>query len=190
MAMVLPFYNVYLARHGLSTGAIGLVYGLGGACGALFLMAVPAISARIGAARGAGVLRAFPGLLFLVLVFTAPGWLTVAAYIVRLGCFEASYALEANFVSRLFPVRMRAHIFALREATLSLGIALLSPVGGVLIVHFGYGAAFSIFAAACAVILTLFLGYFVPRERSLAPEPVAGSGSVRRTAIIEALREY
>jgi MFS family permease len=170
VAMVVPFYNVYLARHGFSTGAIGIIYGCGGICGALFGLAVPALGARVGVARGAGVLRAFPGLLFLALIFASPAWLAVAAHICRRGCFDASYALESNFTSRLFPARVRAHVFAWREATLSLGIALLSPVGGVLIVRFGYRAAFSVFSAATAVILALFLGYFVPRERHLAVE--------------------
>ncbi len=170
VAMVVPFYNVYLSRHGFGTGAIGIIYGCGGICGALFGLAVPALGARIGVARGAGMLRAFPGLLFLALIFAAPAWLAVAAHICRRGCFDASYALESNFTSRLFPARVRAHVFAWREATLSLGIALLSPVGGVLIVRFGYGAAFSVFAAASAVILALFLCYFVPRERHLAAE--------------------
>ncbi len=167
VAMVIPFYNVYLSRHGFSTGAIGVVYGCGGICGALFGLAMPAFGARVGVARGAGILRAFPGLLFLALVFVSPAWLAVAAHICRRGCFDASYALESNFASRLFPPRMRAHVFAWREAVLSLGIALLSPVGGLLIVHFGYRAAFSVFAATTAIILALFLYYFVPRERQL-----------------------
>ncbi len=168
VAMVIPFYNVYLSRHGFSTGAIGVVYGCGGICGALFGLAMPAFGARVGVARGAGILRAFPGLLFLALVFVSPAWLAVAAHICRRGCFDASYALESNFASRLFPPRMRAHVFAWREAVLSLGIALLSPVGGLLIVHYGYRAAFSVFAATTAIILAFFLGYFVPRERQLA----------------------
>ncbi|MGI8855842.1 MAG: MFS transporter [Thermomicrobiales bacterium] len=65
VAMVIPFYNVYLSRHGFGTGEIGLVYGCGGIVGALFGLAVPAFGARVGVARGAGILRAFPGLLFL-----------------------------------------------------------------------------------------------------------------------------
>ncbi len=170
VAMVIPFYNVYLSRHGFSTGAIGIVYGCGGICGALFGLAVPVFGARIGVARGAGILRAFPGLLFFALIFVSPAWLAVAAHICRRGCFDASYALESNFASRLFPARVRAHVFAWREATLSLGIALLSPIGGLLIVHFGYRAAFAVFAAATAGILAMFLGYFVPRERRLAVE--------------------
>ncbi len=168
VAMIVPFYNVYLSRHGFSTGAIGIVYGGGGVCGALFGLAVPALGARMGVARGAGVLRAFPGLLFFALIFASPAWLAVVAHICRRGCFDASYALESNFTSRLFPARIRAHVFAWREAALSLGIALLSPVGGVLIVRFGYPAAFAAFTAAMVIILVLFLCYFVPRERHLA----------------------
>ncbi|MHB8645846.1 MAG: MFS transporter [Thermomicrobiales bacterium] len=170
VAMVIPFYNVYLSRHGFSTGAIGVVYGCGGICGALFGLAVPVFGARVGIARGAGILRAFPGLFFFALIFVSPAWLAAAAHIGRRGCFDASYALESNFASRLFPARVRAHVFAWREATLSLGIALLSPIGGLLIVHFGYRAAFAVFAVATAIILAIFLGYFVPRERQLAAE--------------------
>ena len=170
VAMVVPFYNVYLSRRGFGTGEIGLVYGFGGICGALFGLAVPAFGARIGIARGAGILRAFPGLFFCALIFASPAWLAAFAHIGRRGCYDASYALESNFVSRLFPARMRAHIFAWREATLSLGIAILSPVGGVLIVRFGYRAAFGVYVAATIIILAIFLGYFVPRERELAAE--------------------
>ena len=173
--MVIPFYNVYLSRHGFGTGEIGLVYGFGGICGALFGLAVPAFGARVGIARGAGILRAFPGLFFFALIFVSPAWLAAVAHIGRRGCYDASYALESNFASRLFPARMRAHIFAWREATLSLGIAVLSPVGGVLIVHFGYRAAFGVFVAATAIILAIFLGYFVPRERELAADWVSPS---------------
>jgi MFS family permease len=183
VAMVVPFYNVYLSRHGFGTGEIGLVYGFGGICGALFGLAVPAFGARVGVARGAGILRAFPGLLFCALIFASPAWLAAVAHIGRRGCFDASYALESNFASRLFPARMRAHIFAWREAVLSLGIAVLSPVGGVLIVHFGYRAAFAVFVAATAVILVMFLCYFVPRERELAAEtpPAREAASVLKT---------
>jgi MFS family permease len=170
VAMVVPFYNVYLARHGFGTGEIGLVYGVGGICGALFGLAVPAFGARVGVARGAGILRAVPGLLFCALIFASPAWLAAVAHIGRRGCFDASYALESNYASRLFPARLRAHIFAWREAALSLGIAVLSPVGGVLIVRFGYRAAFAVFVAASAIILAIFLAYFVPRERELAAE--------------------
>ncbi len=166
VAMVLPFYNVYLARNGLSTGAIGLVYGAGGVVGAIFGLAVPWLGGRLGAARGAGILRSVPGVLFVALVFVSPVWLAAAAHIVRRGCFDAAYALESNMATRLFPAPVRANVFAWREAVLSLGIALLSPVGGVLIVRYGYGAGFSFFAVLTAVMATLFLVYFVPRERA------------------------
>jgi MFS family permease len=167
VAMVLPFYNVYLQRRGLSTGMIGTVFALGGIVGAAFGLLAPAFGARVGAARGAGLLRSCPGLLFLLLAFMAPAWLAAAAHVVRRGCFDASYALESSFASRLFPARIRAHVFAWREAVLSLGLALLSPIGGVLIVHFGYRAAFGVFFAISVVIAIIFLGYFARRERAL-----------------------
>jgi MFS family permease len=187
VAMVVPFYNVYLSRQGFGTGEIGLVYGIGGICGALFGLAVPMFGGRVGVARGAGILRAFPGLLFCALIFASPAWLAAVVHIGRRGCFDASYALESNFVSRLFPARLRAHIFAWREAALSLGIAVLSPVGGVLIVHFGYRAAFAVFVAASAIILAIFLAYFVPRERALAAEiaPAREAANVLNTASVE-----
>jgi predicted MFS family arabinose efflux permease len=187
VAMVIPFYNVYLSRHGFGTGEIGVVYGLGGICGAIFGLAVPALGARVGVARGAGILRAFPGVFFFALIFVSPAWLAAVAHIARRGCFDASYALESNFASRLFPPRLRAHVFAWREAALSLGIALLSPVGGVLIVHFGYRAAFSVFAASTAIILAMFLFYFVPRERALGaePSPTRDAASVLNAAAAE-----
>jgi MFS family permease len=187
VAMVVPFYNFYLSRQGFGTGEIGLIYGIGGICGALFGLAVPVFGARIGVARGAGILRAFPGLLFCALIFASPAWLAAVAHIGRRGCFDASYALESNFVSRLFPARLRAHIFAWREAALSLGIAAFSPVGGVLIVHFGYRAAFAVFVAASAIILAIFLAYFVPRERALAAEiaPAREAANVLNTASVE-----
>lgn len=170
VAMIIPFYNVYLARHGFSTGAIGLIYGCGGIVGAIFGLAVPAFGARVGAARGAGILRSVPGLLFFVMIFVSPAWIAAAAHIFRRGCFDASYALESSFASRLFPPRIRAHVFAWREAVLSLGLALLSPVGGLLIVHFGYRAAFSVFVASTGIILLMFIFYFVPRDRALLAE--------------------
>jgi MFS family permease len=168
VAMILPFYNVYLQRRGLSTGMIGTVYALGGVVGATFGLLVPAFGARVGLARGAGLLRAFPGVIFLVLAFAAPPWLAAGAHIVRRGCFDASYALESSFASRLFPARVRAHVFSYREAVLSLGLALLSPVGGELIVRFGYRAAFGIFFAMSLVIAVLFLGYFARREAAMS----------------------
>ena len=176
VAMILPFYNVYLQRRGLSTGMIGTVYALGGIVGATFGLLVPAFGTRVGLARGAGLLRSCPGLLFLALAFTAPPWLAAAAHIVRRGCFDASYALESSFASRLFPARVRAHVFAWREAVLSFGLALLSPVGGVVIVRFGYSAAFGVFVAACAMIAALYFGYFARREQALttASQPVVG----------------
>lgn len=154
--------------------ASSLATTLGGICGALSGLAVPAFGTRIGVARGAGILRAAPGLLFCALIFASPAWLAAMAHIGRRGCFDASFALESNFVSRLFPARLRAHIFAWREAALSLGGAVLSPVGDVLIVHFGYRAAFAVFVAACAIVLVIFLGYFVPRERALAAAAIPG----------------
>src|SRR5262249_43709143 len=78
VAMLLPFYNVYLQRRGLSTGMIGLVYALGGIVGAIFGLLVPAFGTRVGLARGAGILRSCPALLFLALAFTAPAWLAAA----------------------------------------------------------------------------------------------------------------
>jgi MFS family permease len=153
---------------------IGTVFALGGVVGAVFGLLVPAFGARVGLARGAGILRSCPALLFLALAFTAPAWLAAAAHIVRRGCFDASYTLESSFASHLFPARVRAHVFALRESVLAFGLALLSPVGGVLIVRFGYPAAFSAFVAVCAIIAILFLGYFARRERTLmgAEQPV------------------
>lgn len=51
---------------------------------------------------------------------------------------------------------------------LSVGIAALSPVGGVLIVRRGYSAVFTIAALTMIAIAMLMLGYFIPRERAIA----------------------
>ena len=168
VAMIIPFYNVYLQRLGFSTGAIGLIYGMGGVMGTGFGLLVPAVGARVGLARGAGLLRALPGLLYIALALVSPLWLAAVAHILRRGCFDASYALESNMASQIFPPRLRAHIFAWREAVLSVGIAALSPVGGLLIVRFGYPVAFTIAALTMIAIAALMLGYFTPRERARA----------------------
>ncbi len=167
VAMIIPFYNVFLQRLGFSTSAIGLIYGMGGVVGTGFGLLVPVVGARVGLARGAGLLRALPGLLYIGLAFASPLWLAALAHILRRGCFDASYALESNLASQMFPARIRAHIFAWREAVLSVGIAALSPVGGILIVRLGYSAAFTIAALTMIGIAVLMLGYFTPRERAV-----------------------
>lgn len=63
------------------------------------------------AGAGAGLLRALPSLLYIGLALASPLWLAALAHMLRRGCFDASYALESNLASQLFPARIRAHIF-------------------------------------------------------------------------------
>jgi MFS family permease len=159
VAVVIPFYNVYLVRLGASDRAVGLIYALSSAIAAVIGLWAPSLIKRMGALNGAFVLRAVSIPFFLLLIPFPSVGLAVVAFMVRQSGFSMAWPVDSVFIGELLPPRARASIFGLRSGVWNLCSAISTLIAGKIIVRTGYDWTFgsiAVFTAASVVLYTLY----------------------------------
>jgi MFS family permease len=159
-ATVMPFFNVYMASIGASTGQIGIVFAAGWTVAAVVGLAAPYLSRRYGAQRASALIRVAPMPLFLLLIPFPVLWIAAAAYLVRVTSISLSWPIESTYISEILPGKARYTVFGYRSAAWNIVWAVTSFAAGNLIVRYGYTFAFIVFAVFMFASMGLFYAYF------------------------------
>lgn len=184
MGMVVPFANVYLSRLGASSGTIGLTFALAGLGAATIGLFAPVISRRMGALRGAALVRFLGIPLYALLLFFPVLPVAMLAHIMRQTTVSMAWPIDTTFISELLPPKARARVFGYRSAVWNLIWATATLTGGEVIVQFGYPPTFALLIVTGFISILLFLVYY---QRH--PRVVAGDIPSALSARDRALRE-
>ena len=157
---VFPFYNVYLSSIGASAALIGIIFALAWTIAAVVGLWSPWISTKLGSQAGSVIVRLVPIPLFLLMAVSPVLGIAVAAHLVRVSSITVSWSMESSFISDILPQRVRYSVFGYRSAAWNLGFSLSAFVAGGVIVRYGYGPTFVLYAVAMTAAMGLYYFYF------------------------------
>ena len=178
-ASVVPFYNVYLTRLGAGTEAVGYIYAGASLFAAFVSLFGPVLAARLGQLRASMVLRLLPFPLFGAMIFSPSLLLAIPAHAVRATSVNASWPIDATFISELLPPRQRAYIFSMRSVTWNAIWAGTSIVAGQVIrATDSYRINFTVYVVFLVVNVLIFQVYY---GRRVAERAATAAHKVLRT---------
>jgi MFS family permease len=159
--LFINYFNIYFVQHlGASSALFGLLSGATVAITALFTLAAPGLAARIGRVNTISltVLASLPFLLTLGLTTVLP--LAAACYVLRQGLMDMSNGVLQVFSMEVVPPRRRGLANSSYQAAFQVPNALAAPLGGLLIVRFGYAPIFLAAAACYLLAIAVLWGSF------------------------------
>jgi len=159
LGLVVPFFNVFFRdHHGATTEQIGNIYALGSLAMVVASLLGPSAGRRFGVIRSIVVLRGLSAPLLLLLMVSPVLATSGALYVARILLTNITWPIDNAFSMELVTPDMRATLSALRSTSWNLAWAVASALGGLMIVQFGYNAAFV--AGAIFVVLGSAAYYF------------------------------
>lgn len=175
---VIPFYNVFLVRLGASTQAVGYIYAAAALVAAVIGLTGPVVSARFGALRTVGVLRASPLPFFVALIFAPHLAIAIPAHAFRVTSINMSWPIDSTFIADLLPPRQRAYVFSIRSVLWNAGWAVTSIVAGrVIRATDSYATVFVIYSVFLVLSVGLFQLYFQRRVAERARDSAVAQPS-------------
>jgi predicted MFS family arabinose efflux permease len=152
IGFVLPFLNVYLADQlGGTTADVGLIFALNSAAMVVASPLAPALARRLGVVTAIAAARGLAVLTMLGMI-VAPTLLPASIlFVVRGGLVALTWPLDAHLGLELTSPRQGATMSSVKSIAFNIGWAISSLVGGQIIFHFGYPAAFAVAAATTAI---------------------------------------
>lgn len=183
VGMVWPFYNVYLKSLGSSNDQVGYIFALGGLVAAIAGLLSPMIVARYGAINSTLALRLSVVPLFMLLIFFPTLGIAVLGMLWRSSTASMAWPIEVTFISEVLPQRARAGVFGLRSSVWSLGYAVATYLGGLLIVAYGYGPSMVTFVVFSILSALTYYVYFSRQPRVLTGEITTAWPPARRARL-------
>lgn len=161
------YFNIYFVQYLKASPALfGLLSGGAVAITALFTLVAPWLAGRIGRVNSIALteLASIPLLLTLGLTSLLP--LAAACYLFRQGLMDMSNGVLQVFSMEAAPKQQRGLANSSYQLAFQVPSALSAPLGGLLIVHFGYAPIFLV-AAVCYLlaIATLWGNFGRGREK-------------------------
>jgi MFS family permease len=164
-ALVVPFYNVYLAEvlH-TPTALVGYIFAAASVISAFTSLACPVLYKRLGPIRAITWVRmiTIPG--FVAVAFFPAFWLAVSAFVVRMTFMNMSWPMDSTLIMSSVTKRLRATTVSFRSAAWNSCWAATSLGAGYLILLAGYTPAFLI---CCALVFAGAALQFVHFERQV-----------------------
>lgn len=150
--LFIPYFNIYFVQHlRASSAAFGLIDGGATAGTALLTLAAPWLAVRLGKVNSIVLTRlaSIPLLLTLGLTGTLP--VVALLYFFRQGLMDMSMGVFQVFSMEAVSERHRGLANSSYQASFQVPWALTAPLGGLIIVQFGYTPVF-IVAAICYLL--------------------------------------
>jgi MFS family permease len=164
-ALVVPFYNVYLAEvlH-TPTSLVGYIFAAAAVISAVTSLASPVLYKKLGPIRAITLVRmiTIPG--FIAVAFFPAFWLAVSAYVVRMTFMNMSWPMDSTLIMSSVTRRLRATTVSFRSAAWNICWATTSLGAGYLILRAGYMPAFVI---CCVLVFAGAALQFVHFERQV-----------------------
>lgn len=168
----LTFFNVYMDDGlGVSTATIGIFVAIARLASVFISFWVPAVTRKIGAGRGAVAASAGVGLSLIPLALI-PNWVVGGTSFVAMNALTSvRYSTYFVYMMEVTPPQLRTLVAGAGEFAGGLSFALVSFIGGFVIVRIGYPALFLGSALVTLMGSALLWGYLVWRKVRLGEEP-------------------
>jgi MFS family permease len=168
--LFIPYFNIYFVQYlKASTALFGLLNGGATAITALLTLGAPWLARRIGKVNSIVLtqLSSIPLLVSLGLVPLLP--LASTLYLFRQGLMDMSMGVLQVYSMEAAPEQYRGLANSSYQAAFYVPWALMAPLGGLLIAHFGYPAVF-ISGAICYILASATLYQSKKRVKTEPPE--------------------
>ncbi len=167
--LFIPYFNIYFVQYlKASTALFGLLNGGATAITALLTLGAPWLARRIGKVNSIALtqLSSIPLLVTLGLIPLLP--LASTLYLFRQGLMDMSMGVLQVYSMEAAPERYRGLANSSYQAAFYVPWALMAPLGGLLIAHFGYPAVF-ISGAICYILASATLYQSKKRVKTELP---------------------
>ncbi len=141
--LFIPYFNIYFVQHlNASPALFGLIDGGANAITALLTLTAPRLANRVGKINAITFTRLASIPVLLIIGFT--GFLPIAAilYLFRQGTMDMSAGILQVFSMESVTEKHRGVANSSYQAAFQVPWAIAAPIGGLIIVHFGYSPIF------------------------------------------------
>ncbi len=130
-AYLLVLYQPYLLRSGVSGSWLGVSLGLGSALALIGQRYAYALEAAVGTRRAVLAVTAAPGVLYLLMAAVGQPVLAIGLFCAQWGVIPVKEPLFSAYLNRHIPDAQRATVLSLVNTLLSVYVALMGPVIGI-----------------------------------------------------------
>jgi MFS family permease len=180
--LFIPYFNIYFVQHlNASPALFGLIDGCANAITALLTLTVPRLAKRLGKINTITLTRLASIPLLLIVGLTS--FLPIAAlfYPFRQGAMDMSAGILQVFSMESVPEKHRGLANSSYQAAFQVPWAIAAPIGGLMIVHFGYPPIFLLGAFFYILTIITLLAKFGWRKQTRFDE-VTSTQPVEKTA--------
>ena len=165
--LFIPYFNIYFVQHlNASPALFGLIDGGANAITALFTLAAPRLAKRVGKINAITLTRLASIPLLLIIGLTSFLPLAAFFYLFRQGTMDMSAGILQVFSMESVTEKNRGLANSSYQAAFQVPWAVAAPIGGLIIVHFGYTPIFLL--GAFFYILTIIILWARFGSRKLA----------------------
>ncbi len=155
--LFVPYFNIYFVQHlNASPALFGLIDGGANAITALFTLLAPLLARRIGKINTIALTRLVSIPLLLTIGLTSILSLAALLYLFRQGVMDMSLGILQVFSMESVSEKNRGLANSSYQVGYQVPWALAAPVGGLIIVHFGYSPVF-LLGAFCYILTIIIL---------------------------------
>lgn len=141
--LLIPYFNIYFVQHlNASPALFGLIDGGANTITALFTLAAPRLAKRLGKINAITLTRLASIPLLLIIGLTSILPLAAFLYLFRQGTMDMSAGILQVFSMESVTEKHRGLANSSYQAAFQVPLALAAPVGGLVIVRFGYTPIF------------------------------------------------
>jgi MFS family permease len=159
--LFIPYFNVYFVKHlGASSALFGLIDGGANAINALFTLLAPWLAMRIGKISTITFTRLLSIPLLLTIGLTNLLPLAAALYLFRQATMNMADGIFQVFSMEAVPEQHRGLANSTYQASSQAAWAVTTPLGGLIIAHFGYPPVFILGAVLYILAIALLWGRF------------------------------
>ena len=175
--LFIPYYNIYFVQHlNASPALFGLIDGGANALTALLTLTAPRLAKRIGKINAITLTRLASIPLLLTIGLTSILPLAAFLYLFRQGTMDMSAGILQVFSMESVTEKHRGLANSSYQAGFQVPWAIAAPIGGLIIVHFGYTPVFllgAFFYILTVIILRTRFGFRKPTESEKATQKQA-----------------
>ena len=154
--LFIPYFNIYFVQHlNASPALFGLIDGAANAITALLTLTTPRLAKRLGKINAITLTRLASIPLLLIIGLTSILPLAAFFYLFRQGTMDMSAGILQVFSMESVTEKHRGLANSSYQAAFQVPWAVAAPIGGLIIVHFGYSPIFLL--GAFFYILTIII---------------------------------
>ncbi len=183
--LFVPYFNIYFVQHlNASPALFGLIDGGANAITALFTLLAPLLARRIGKINTIALTRLASIPLLLTIGLTSILSLAALLYLFRQGVMDMSLGILQVFSMESVSEKNRGLANSSYQVGFQVPWALAAPVGGLIILHFGYSPVFILGAFCYILTITILLGRFGRRSNGRSDDAKVSAQPVQERVIL------